>query len=209
MTNILQSQKYEIILADPPWHYDMGWGNGQVSYHSMKTEEICNLDVKSIVAPNAHLYLWVTNPFIREGLAVCDAWGFTYKTLITWNKLNRNKQNEMGMGYYFRGCTEHLLFGTKGNLKCLTKTEKNIVDYPEESLIGHVNPKQHSRKPDLFRQKIVKDWSGDRKRLEIFARKEGTFFDDEMFKGWDLIGFGVDGVDVNSAITRIKEELCG
>jgi len=175
-------EKYQIIYADPPWKYRQEWGNGAAKkhYNGMELSDICNLKVKEITDENAHLYLWVTNPFLVEGFEVCKAWGFEYKTLITWHKLYRDGTPEMGMGRYFRGCTEHLIFGVKGNMKCLTKTEKNLV--------AEVNPKEHSRKPDLFRQKIVKDWSGDLPRLEMFARGSDDLFDEQMFEGWDLWG---------------------
>ena len=104
-------KKYNIIYADPPWQYNESWGNGQVGYDTMTNEDICKLPVRDLLAEQAHLYLWVTNPFIAEGLEICKEWGFDYKTLITWVKTYANGKPEMGMGYYFRGCTEHIIFG--------------------------------------------------------------------------------------------------
>ena len=75
-------KKYNIIYADPPWQYKENWGNGQVGYDTMSVDAIKKLPVEKIVDDKAHLYLWVTNPFLKEGLEVCKAWGFNYKTLI-------------------------------------------------------------------------------------------------------------------------------
>ena len=185
-------KKYQIIYADPAWQYKESWGNGQTGYKTMSTDDICKLPIKNITDDKAHLYLWVTNPFLADGLRVCKEWGFEYKTLLTWHKLYSSGKPEMGMGYYFRGCTEHIIFGVKGGMKCLTKTERNCIEYPDDNFIAEINPKQHSRKPDLFRQKIVTDWSGDLPRIELFARSQKDLFDKEIFKGWDVWGNEVD-----------------
>ena len=95
-------KKYNIVYADPPWKYNESWGNGQVGYDTMTNDAICKLPVRDILDDQAHLYLWVTNPFLAEGLEICKEWGFEYKTLITWVKLYSNGKPEMGMGYYFR-----------------------------------------------------------------------------------------------------------
>ena len=168
------NKKYNIIYADPPWQYKENWGNGQVGYDTMSVDAIKKLPVEKIVDDNAHLYLWVTNPFLKEGLEVCKAWGFNYKTLITWVKTYNDGTPEMGMGYYFRGCTEHIIFGVKGKMRCQNKTTRNMVI--------EVNPRKHSKKPVCFKDIIIKS-SGDLPRIELFARNVGLF--DE---GWDVLG---------------------
>ena len=140
----------------------------------MSVDAIKKLPVEKIVDDNAHLYLWVTNPFLKEGLEICKAWGFNYKTLITWIKTYKDGTPEMGMGYYFRGCTEHIIFGVKGKMRCQNKTTRNMVI--------EVNPKKHSKKPSCFKDIIIKS-SGDFPRIELFARNVGLF--DE---GWDFWG---------------------
>ena len=167
------NKKYNIIYADPPWQYKESWGNGQVGYITMTNEEIKKLSVSSIAEDKAHLYLWVTNPFIKEGLEVCKAWGFDYKTLITWVKTYKDGTPEMGMGYYFRGCTEHIIFGVRGKMKCQNKTTRNLV--------VEVNPKLHSKKPHCFKEMVV-NCSGNLPRIELFARNVGLF--DEGWEYW-------------------------
>ena len=168
-------KKYNIIYADPPWKYKRDGNHSAASvYDVMDLQDIKNLDVDSITDTEAHLYLWVTNPFIQEGLDVCKSWGFEYKTILTWVKTYKDGTPIMGMGYYFRGCTEHIIFGVKGKMKCLNKTTKNMF--------VEVNPKKHSQKPKQVKDMIV-SCSGDLPRIELFARNIGLFPN-----GWDHWG---------------------
>ena len=169
------NKKYNIVYVDPPWKYKESWGNGQVGYDTMTTDDICKLPVHDILEDQAHLYLWVTNPFLAEGLEICKEWGFEYKTMITWIKTYSNGKPEMGMGYYFRGCTEHIIFGVKGKMKCINKTTRNMFQA--------VNSRRHSEKPHQVREMIVNS-SGDLPRIELFARHK--------FKGWDTWGNQVE-----------------
>jgi len=168
--------KYQIIYADPPWSYKENWGNGAVHHHysSMPISELKKLPVAKLADDNCHLYLWVTNPFMQEGLDLVKAWGFEYKQLITWVKTNRDGTVRMGLGYYFRGSTEHCIFAVKGKLPRINKSIKNIL--VEES-------SRHSHKPAIFRDIIVSH-SGDRPRIELFAR--------ETANGWDCWGNEVE-----------------
>ena len=168
----LPNKRYSIIYADPPWKYKRDGNHSAASvYDVMELEDIKNLDVKSISEDQSHLYLWVTNPFIQEGLDVCEAWGFEYKTLITWVKTYKDGNPIMGMGYYFRSSTEHIIFGVKGKMKCLNKTTKNMFK--------EINPRLHSQKPSTVRDLIV-NCSGDLPRIELFARQKTP--------GWDCWG---------------------
>lgn len=166
-------KKYNIIYADPPWKYGFNWGNGspEHTYKTMDLVDIKNLPIQNICADQCHLYLWTTNPFLQEALEVCKAWGFEYKTLITWLKTYKDGTPEMGMGYYFRGCTEHMIFAVKGKMKCQNKVTRNFFT--------DVNPKLHSQKPNSARELIVAA-SGDLPRIELFARQHA--------EGWDCWG---------------------
>lgn len=136
------------------------------------------MTVKSILAmggalqphieTNAHLYLWVTNNYLQSGLDVMKAWGFEYKTTITWVK------NRMGLGQYFRGRSEHCLFGVRGVLpyKILdTKRAQGVTAF----LAARV---EHSTKPEEMRRMIERVSYGP--RLELFARRQ--------VRGWDVWG---------------------
>jgi len=157
-------KKYGIIYIDPAWSYDENWGNGSTKHHyeSMSMQELLDLPVQKIADDNCHLYLWYTNSFVREAHQLCEKWGFNYKQTLTWVKTYSNGKMVLGTGYYFRGCTEHILFATKGKLPRGDKTLRNLVIYPRG---------EHSEKPNIFRDLIVKQ-SGDLPRIELFARQK-------------------------------------
>ena len=139
----------------------------------MSTKDIMALDIPEISEHNSHLYLWVTNNFLPDGLAIMTAWGFDYKTTITWAK------DRFGLGQYFRGQTEHLLFGVKGNLPYKLIDGKRIQG---RTLITAPRG-EHSVKPHEFREMIER--VSYEPRIELFAR--------ERVPGWDAFGNEVEG----------------
>lgn len=179
-----RQKKYQIIYADPPWKYKENWGNGAVKHHyeTMNNKEILELPVANIADKDCHLYLWYTNSFVREAHQVCDAWGFKYKQTLTWVKQYSNKNIEMGLGYYFRGATEHILFGVKGKLPRINKSLINVIETDGQA-VYEINSRKHSEKPYKFKKLIV-DHSGDLPRIELFARQKT--------QGWDVWGNEVD-----------------
>lgn len=164
-------KKYNIVYADPPWQYKRNGNHSAESvYNVMSLNDIKKMPVSDITEDQAHLYLWVTNPMIKEGLEVCESWGFEYKTMLTWVKTYKDGSPVMGMGYYFRGCTEHIIFGVKNKKLCNNKITKNII---------FSNQRKHSQKPDEVKDLIVNS-SGDLPRIELFARQNT--------EGWDTWG---------------------
>ena len=154
---------YNVILADPPWPYDnhiVSWGPAEKHYPAMSLEELCALKVPA--ADNAALFLWVTNPFLREGLQVADAWGFEYKTNIVWVKMNRQRP---GVGFYVRGWHELLFVCTRGSF---------VPDHNGHGPLGSVieaDVREHSRKPEEVYALIEQLYpGGNYARLELFAR---------------------------------------
>ena len=169
--------KYKTIYADPPW-FEVGGGKikrGADNHYSlMKTNAICDLhwNLDKIIDDNAHLYLWVTNNFLQDGLDVMKAWGFDYKTMITW------KKDRFGLGQYFRGNTEHCLFGVKGMVPY-----KSIDGKRAQGVTGFDAKRQeHSQKPDEMRKMIERVSSGP--FIELFARQKT--------EGWDVWGNEVE-----------------
>jgi len=161
-TPIMPEGKYNVILADPAWKYDFSptnFINIENHYPTMETDEICNLDIPS--ADNAVLFLWATNPKLKEALKVMEAWNFEYKTNICWDK---QKPTTSKMGYWFFGQHELLLVGTKGNFS--PPKQKDRVS----SLYSELKTK-HSKKPEYFYLLIEKMFPQG-KYLELFARKQ-------------------------------------
>lgn len=162
--------KYTTILADPPWRYDNATRRGSAENHypTMSLREIADLPIKEQVADNAHLYLWITNPFLLDGRSVIDAWGFRYVGCVTWVKGDRQftvfdepPDPRIGTGTYFRSATEHLLFSVRGKLPLLNHRTPTWFMTP---------PLRHSAKPEESYRMIEACSPGP--YLELFARRK-------------------------------------
>jgi DNA (cytosine-5)-methyltransferase 1 len=168
--NEVKGKAFHTILADPPWRYSNRTGKfspeNKKNYHypTLSLEEIMKIPVQSCLLESAHLYLWVPNALISEGLTVMKAWGFTYKTNLVWHKIRRDGGSDgRGVGFYFRNVTELVLFGVKGrSAQTLDsgRTQVNLI--PSQK-------REHSRKPDELYDLIEKCSKGA--YLELFARR--------------------------------------
>lgn len=196
-------KKYSLIYADPPWTYNdkcnAGKRGAEFKYDCMSVNEICNLDIASITAPDCLLAMWWTGPMIQEALRVVHGWGFTLKnaTGFTWCKKTKHDKWAFGMGHYTRGNAENCLFAVKGKPKRVNAGVRQLV-------IDQV--REHSRKPDIVRDSLV-TLMGDVTRLEMFARdsRDVIPFEDTM-KGWDVFGHEVkNSIHISSSV--LKEEL--
>jgi len=162
-------KKFSTVLADPPWQFQNKTGkvapeNKRLKrYSTLDLESIKSLPINLITNDRAHLYLWVPNALIQEGLEVMNAWGFKYKTNIIWQKIRKDGEPDgRGVGFYFRNTTEIILFGVKGkNIRTLKsgRTQVNVIKSRK---------REHSRKPDEQYDIIEKcSWGPF---LELFAR---------------------------------------
>lgn len=167
-------KKYQIIYADPPWSYrnkntggSMKSGAG-AKYPTMSIQEICELPVKEIADKNSVLFLWATVPLLPEIFEVLPAWGFKYKTMLTWRKIM-----SLGMGFWFRGQCEHLILGVRGKVKAFRLQEANFIQ---------CKALRHSQKPEEFRQLIERAIINmpEQNKIELFARQKTD--------GWDAWG---------------------
>ena len=172
-------KQYKTIYADPPWQFQNRTGkvapeHKRLSrYETLSLAEIKQLPVNMLAAERSHLYLWIPNALLPEGLEVMKAWGFEYKTNIIWEKVRKDGQPDgRGVGFYFRNVTEILLFGIKG--------DKNRTLDPARSQVNLVRTmkREHSRKPDEIIPIIERCSPGP--YLELFARGSRP--------GWDMWG---------------------
>lgn len=166
------------VLADPPWRFQNRTGkvapeHKRLSrYDTMTLEDICDLPVSEQTTEKAHLYLWVPNALINDGLRVMEAWGFTYKANIVWAKRRKDGGPDgRGVGFYFRNVTELVLFGTKGSMRTLApgRRQVNMIE---------TRKREHSRKPDEIYDLIESCSPGP--YLEMFARYPRS--------GWEVWG---------------------
>jgi N6-adenosine-specific RNA methylase IME4 len=173
-------KKYSIIYADPPWKYFFGGHhNASFHYNCMEIEEIKNLPVKDLSKEDCILFLWITFPMLKEAFEVIEAWGFEYST-CGFNWIKKNKSGEgwfFGLGNWTRSNSELCLIATKGKPIRQSPNVFQIIDTPRE---------EHSKKPDIVRNKIV-ELMGDLPRIELFAR--------EKVNGWDNWGNEVSNSD--------------
>lgn len=157
---------YRVIYADPPWRYNdklavskdggrEGYGPAQAHYPEMTLQQVCDLPVKEIVAPNAVLFLWVPVPLLEQSFAVIHAWGFQYKTCYIWDKVKHN------MGHYSSVRHEQLMLATRGS--CTPDTTELL-----DSVVS-IRRERHSEKPDWFRRMIDTLYPNG-SRIELFAR---------------------------------------
>lgn len=176
--NNLPTKKYGTILADPPWRFTNKTGKVAPEhkrlnrYQTLSLEEICEIPTYLVSAEKSHLYLWVPNALLQEGLEVMKAWGFTYKTNIVWHKIRKDGGPDgRGVGFYFRNTTELILFGTRGRLRTLDPGRRQVN-------IIKTRKQEHSRKPDELYTIIESCSPGP--YLELFARGSRL--------GWDSWG---------------------
>lgn len=156
------------ILADPPWQFTNRTGKMAPEhkrlrrYSTMPLEEIMELPVARIAGPQSHLYLWVPNALLLEGMEVMRRWGFTYKTNLVWYKTRIDGGPDgRGVGFYFRNVSELVLFGVRGAMRTLPPGRRQV------NMISS-RKREHSRKPDELYGIIEACSPGP--YLEMFAR---------------------------------------
>lgn len=159
---------FKTILADPPWRFTNRTGKVAPEhrrldrYSTMELQEICDLPVADVAAKDAHLYLWVPNALLPQGLQVMESWGFRYVSNIVWAKRRKDGGPDgRGVGFYFRNVTELLLFGVRGSMRTLqpARSQVNMLE---------TRKREHSRKPDEQYPLIEACSPGP--YLEMFAR---------------------------------------
>ena len=162
-------------------------------YSTMTLQEIMELPIAQLALPQSHLYLWVPNALILEGLEVMKRWGFTYKTNLVWHKVRKDGGPDgRGVGFYFRNVTELILFGIRGSLRTYApgRTQVNII---------RSQKREHSRKPDQAYD-IIERCSPE-PRLELFARHRRH--------GWSQWGNGLDSAGASEAPADDEKSLVG
>ncbi|MCC6917825.1 MAG: S-adenosylmethionine-binding protein [Alphaproteobacteria bacterium] len=163
------AKRFRTILADPPWQFQNRTGKMApehrrlARYETATLNDITRLPVAATTSERSHLYLWVPNALLPDGLEVMAAWGFTYKSNVVWHKIRKDGGSDgRGVGFYFRNVTELCLFGVRGaNNRTLApgRRQVNMVE---------TRKREHSRKPDEMYDLIEACSPGP--YLELFAR---------------------------------------
>jgi N6-adenosine-specific RNA methylase IME4 len=190
-----RGKKFHTILADPPWRFENRTGKMAPEhrrlnrYGTMTLDDICQLPVADVAASPAHLYLWVPNALLPEGLRVMKEWGFNYKSNIIWHKIRKDGGSDgRGVGFYFRNVTEILLFGIRG------KNARTLPPGRRQVNMIETRKREHSRKPDEQYDLIESCSSGP--FLELFARGTrpnwthwGNQANEEYAPDWKTYGY--------------------
>jgi N6-adenosine-specific RNA methylase IME4 len=191
---------FSTVLADPPWRFTNRTGKVAPEhrrldrYDTMSFDEIKALPVEDSLAKNAHLYLWVPNALLPEGMEVMKAWGFRYVSNIVWAKRRKDGGPDgRGVGFYFRNVSELILFGVRGSMRTLppARSQVNMIESRK---------REHSRKPDEQYELIERCSPGP--YLEMFARYKrknweawGNESDEEPPRGVVHKGYGGGEID--------------
>jgi N6-adenosine-specific RNA methylase IME4 len=201
---------FDVISADPPWMYQKnpgskGGGDGapgvaEREYRTMTNEEIAALPVRNVAADDAHLFMWITNPGIYGGrfsdvtpADIAAAWGFEFRTVLTWVKtVAAGRIDRGGMGWYFRGATEHVLYATRGRAGIPAELREPNVFLAAKGA--------HSVKPQAFYDLVERVTPGAN-RLEMFARTPRP--------GWTVWGDQADGSALTAPVDPDQLELFG
>ena len=173
-------KKYQIILADPPWSYNLASAKGtsrgvaERYYNVMNLEDIKKLPISEIADDNSVLFMWITMPHLPEMNELLESWGFKYKTVaFVWVKKYKHSQNPvLACGYWTRSNAELCIIATRGKdyPRRISKGVCQIIEAPQ---------REHSRKPDVTYARI-EELMGDLPRIELFARCR--------MEGWDAWG---------------------
>jgi N6-adenosine-specific RNA methylase IME4 len=162
-------KRFSTVLADPPWQFQNRTGKVAPEhkrlnrYGTMPLSDICELPVSGICTGTAHLYLWVPNALLPDGLQVMAAWGFQYKANLVWHKIRKDGGPDgRGVGFYFRNTTEIILFGVRG------KNARTLAPGRSQVNIIKTMKREHSRKPDEQYDLIEACSPGP--FIELFAR---------------------------------------
>lgn len=160
---------FHTVLADPPWRFQNRTGKVAPEhrrldrYSTLDLDAICRLPVVDAVARDAHLYLWVPNALLPDGLRVMESWGFRYVSNLVWAKRRKDGGPDgRGVGFYFRNVTELVLFGVRGSQRTLApaRSQVNLIE---------TRKREHSRKPD--EQYALIESCSPGPYLELFARQ--------------------------------------
>jgi N6-adenosine-specific RNA methylase IME4 len=166
------SELYQVVLVDPPWSYnDTKTGGSMKSaanqvYDVMDLEALATFPIHGLASPNSVVFMWTTNPMMREAHILLGAWGYEYKTMVTWVKTGR-----IGMGHWFRGNTEHCLVAKRGKVKSFKSAIRNHFE---------ATPTGHSAKPMELYGMIDEACGHLEPKVELFSR--------QAFPGWHAWG---------------------
>jgi len=183
----LPERKYGVILADPPWKFEVWSDKGLTNtsaanhYRTSELEEIKRLDVPSIAAADSVLFLWATVPMLQQALEVMASWGFSYVSNVCWIK------NRSGTGYWVRNQHELLLIGKRGKVPA-------PVEGDQPGSVIHADVRRHSQKPDAV-YLLIEAMFPHLPKIELYARTRRD--------GWHAWGLEAPNDEATRSIPKV------
>ena len=174
----LPSKKYQLIMADPPWHYrdPLQSGGASSHYDCIVSAVLMEFPIDKIAEKDSVLLLWATFPQLPVAIEVMAAWGYKYKTAAwVWVKTNKSGKLFMGLGHYSRANAEICLLGVRG--KGLKVKRHDLINVQLRQRLAH------SEKPVDF-YNLTNKLFGDVTRIDLFARQRRP--------GWDTWGKDIE-----------------
>ena len=178
-TALSADKQYQIVYIDPPWKFGDVYSDQlipkvkNVAYPQMTIEEIKNLSVPDLAYKHSYIFMWTVPSLVVEAREILIHWGFRILGDIVWDKM------KIGVSFSMvRYQHENLLIASKG----LPARPKHIDAF--KSVYQIKARKEHSRKPDFFRDEISRRWP-EWSKVELFARKEEG---NPSYNGWDVWG---------------------
>lgn len=193
MTTTFPRGQYGVILADPPWQYEMRSDKGyarspQAHYDCMSMAALSAMrdDIVFAAGPDCVLFLWAVYPMLPQALALMETWGFRYKTGGAWHKKTKTGKTAFGTGYLLRSACEPFLIGTLGRPEILSRSTRNVIE---------AAVREHSRKPGAAHEMCEKTFRGP--YLELFGRQQRP--------GWTVWGNQTGRFEENGADAPERE----
>jgi N6-adenosine-specific RNA methylase IME4 len=186
-------RRFPNIYADPATRFRSGFGSRSIENHypTLELEQLCALPVKDRALSNARLFIWSTVPQLANTFKIAEAWGFSeYSSHIVWDKTSPDQATHSGTGHVFRSQHELLLYFKRGDPAGPTRGKQALSIYREAK-------REHSRKPDYFRQ-MINDFTGGQSVLELFARVDADHPLPPNFTAW-----GNEAIPHNTAVVDV------
>lgn len=176
--------KYNILYVDPPWEFQNKNTGGSMKsganahYNTMSIDELMDLDIDKVIDENSVLFMWWVGSQPQVAIDLVNKWGFKLKNMngFVWVKKTKNWKDFFGMGFWTRQGSENCLIAVRGNIKRDKNNIRSVVYEDDFSETIEAINERHSKKPNIFRKKIV-ELMGDVPRLEMFAREKCEGFD--------------------------------
>lgn len=178
---------FRTLVIDPPWPYAPATTHKKLTgyiagdnekYSTMSVGDIQAMNIQSILAPQGYVFLWTTGAFMKSAIAVIEAWGLQYRTMLFWVKTTASGKTAYGNGYWVRSSVEPIILATSPGTPAIRTNERASF----EAMRG-----EHSAKPEVFQDFVERHFPGP--YGELFARRHRP--------GWTCLGGELSGLDIN------------